>query len=106
MSGKKDEEREEGGIREGRIVKGGQKPYFPTKPQGDKKKEEEKTVVMNEYHFIMGLRKDKLSDNTTVIIVDDSTMEIVGKVKVLPIEEEKVSVIREYVLYSGQKLVE
>jgi len=110
--------REEKNIKEGMVMKGGRnhKPtgnrgnrHEPPKPQGNKKKEgkkiggEEKVVVMNEYHFIRGLREDKLSNYTIVIIVDDDTGEILGKVKVLPMKEEEVLVQRTYTIRGYKK---
>ena len=69
----------------------------------DTKKKKEGIKVINTIHFMMALQRDKLSDNSIFIIVDENTGVMLGKVKVLPMKEERVIIEKEYTIRGYKK---
>jgi len=69
----------------------------------DIKKKKEEIKAINTIHFMMALQRDKLPDNSTWIIVDDDAGMMLGKVKILPMKEEKITIEKEYTMRGYKK---
>lgn len=69
----------------------------------DTKKKKEEIRAVSIIDFMLGLQRDDLPDNSTWIIVDDSTRMILGKVKILPMKEEEITVQKKYTLRGYKK---